>query len=336
MPPARHLWGLALRCERAIRGVSPHCLLQKTVWGESPSLLECIAELSSNAVMELVEEDTQPLLVEAALGRLLVSSAASALKAFQVPGMESTARGFFLTAIGRLHLRSSMRAWAPALTAMLLPRIATAVCLCRGPALREVAWALAAVTSNYSIHGLEGGVLLRVRSSCHMSALVHQTVACMLRPAEATIEAAVTAVSELSYHALSVAGLTAYVASSVGGSSGIPAVASALGPLPHPPVPPQLEWLVHSLLQLIYSPLLDLLAVMQHVPVEASANVRQWQCLSTSIPPVHTLPASMDPDAADSVVAMQVGGELPMGREYSQNPSGIHLQYRNLDFIELL
>ena len=74
---------------------------------------------------------------------------------------------------------------------------------------------------------------------------------------------------------------------------------------------------------------------MQHVPVEASAGVRQWQGVSTSIPPVHTLPASMDPDSADSGVAMQVGGGLPMGREYSQIPSGIHLQYRNLDFIEL-
>ena len=310
--PARQLWGLALRCERAIRDVSPHCHSQKTVWGESPCLLlECITLLSSNAVLELVQEDTQPLLVEAALGRLLVSSTASALKASQVPGIESTARRVFLAAIGRLHLRSSMQAWAPALAAMLLPRIAAAVGLCRGPsALREAAWALARVTSSNSIHGLEWGALLRVLSSCHMSALVHQTVACMLCPTEAACEVAVTAVSELSHYALSIVGLTVNVATSVGGSSGIPAVASALGPLPHPPVPPQLEWLVHSLLQLIYSPLLDLLAVMQHVPVEASPDVRQWQCLSTSIPPVHTLPASMDPDAADSVVAMQVGGDV--------------------------
>lgn len=78
--------------------------------------------------------------------------------------------------------------------------------------------------------------------------------------------------------------------------------------------------LVHPLLQLLYSPALDLLAMMQHVLVAAGASIRQWHSHSASIPPVHMLPMSMGPDAADAEVAMQVGGwggasEFSTGRE---------------------
>ena len=314
----RLLWGLAVRCERAIRDISPHCHSRGMVLRQAPHFLESIMMLSSNAMLELVEEDPQPPPVEAALGRLLVSSAASALKAWrQMPGMQPTVRGSSLKLIGRLLKRWSVRGWAPALSALLIPRVAAAMDLCSsGPAaLPEVAWALSVVTRERLVHDLQGDHYLRVLSSCHVSALVHQVVAHVLRPARQGLrEVARTAVEVLSSHALAIAESVVYTATSAGGYDGTPAAATAAasssGPLPPLPAAPHLERLVPPLLHLIHSPLLDLLAVMQHVPVETSAEVRPWHCLSTSTIPTsaYMLPLSLDPGAAGARVAMQVGG----------------------------
>ena len=262
----------------------------------------------STALMQLVKVHAQPPPVEAALGRLLVSCAASALKASQMPGIEPAGRDSFLIAIDRLHDRLSMRCWAPALSALLLPRIASAVGLCSGPtALTEAAMALSAVTSESFLFGLQLESHLRVLSSCHMYALVHQTVACMLRPAEVTREIVYTTFTTLSFCALSIAVLVSDFVEAAVDHYGISATFISSAPLPRLPVP-LLERLIPPLLQLLHSPLLDLLAVMQHVPVEATNEVRRWHCPSSSITPVHMLPASMDPDAAGSEVAMQVSG----------------------------
>ena len=298
MIPARQLWGLAVRCERAIRDISPHCHLQKAVRGEASHLQEDIAELLANAAVDLVKLDTLPPLVETALGRLLVSSAASALKASQLPGMKLAGRSCSLKVIGRLHRRLASRGWAPALSALLIPRVAAAMNICSGPtALAEVAWALAEVSGERLVHDLQDDHHLRVLTSCHVSALAHQVVAHIRRPAPHLMrEASHIVVGVLSNHAISIADSVVYTARSVEGCDGTPATSGSL-----------LEWLVHPLLHLIHSPLLDLLAVMQHVPVEASAEIRTWHCLSASIPPVYVLPLSVEPDAAGACVAMQVG-----------------------------
>ena len=59
---------------------------------------------------------------------------------------------------------------------------------------------------------------------------------------------------------------------------------------------------------LLGSPLLDFLVQMQHVIVTARPSDQEWSLPELSIPPVHLMPASMDPDAFDSKVALQVGG----------------------------
>ena len=310
---ARLLWGFAVRCERAIRDISPHCHSRGMVLRQAPHFLESIMMLSSNAMLELVEEDPQPPPVEAALGRLLVSSAASALKAWrQMPGMQPTVRGSSLKVIGRLEKRWSMRGWVPALSALLIPRVAAAMGRCSGPtALAEVAWALSVLTRERLVHDLQGDLYLRVLSSCHVSALVHQAGAHVLCPVQQVMrETARTAVEVLSSLALSIAESVFYTATSVGSYPAVALAAAASGPLPPLPAAPHLERLIPPLLQLLHSPLLDLLAVMQHVPVETSAEVRPWRCLSSStIPsPVYMLSLSVDPGAAGARVAMQVGG----------------------------
>ena len=310
--PARQLWGLVVRCERAIRDISPYFHSQKTVWGQASYLLESIAVLSSNSVLELVEEDPQPPLVETALGRLLVSSAASGMKASQMLGIEPAGRVTFLTAMSQLHRRKPMRAWAPTLLALLLPRVATAVGLCSGPTmLMEAAVALSEVTSESFFQDLQSGHLLRLLSSCFMSALVHQTVACARRPVQVTRSEAHIAVGVLSNHAHSITKAVVYVATYA--SDVVPAdtpIAAPSDPQHELTIPLREQRLVVPLLHLIHSPLLDLLAVMQHVPVEATSDmgIRHWRYLSTSTPPVHDmLSSSTDPDASNSRVAMQVG-----------------------------
>ena len=315
-----------MRCERAIRDVSPHCHSLRRVWLGGPHLLERIAELMSTALMQLVKVHAQPPPVEAALGRLLVSCAASALKASQMPGIEPAGRDSFLIAIDRLHDRLSMRCWAPALSALLLPRIASAVGLCSGPtALTEAAMALSAVTSESFLFGLQLESHLRVLSSCHMYALVHQTVACMLRPAEVTREIAYTTVNTLSFCARAMAvHVSDFVEAATGYYCGISATSISSPPLPRRLPVPLLERLVPPLLQLINSPLLDLLSVMQHVPVEATNEVWQWHCPSSSIPPVQMLPASMDPNAAGAEVAMQVSRWADGGGLLEDVCRGVH------------
>ena len=59
---------------------------------------------------------------------------------------------------------------------------------------------------------------------------------------------------------------------------------------------------------LLSSPLLDFLVGMQHVVIKAWPSAQEWCVPGTSILPVHLMPASMDPDALECQVALQVGG----------------------------
>ena len=72
--------------------------------------------------------------------------------------------------------------------------------------------------------------------------------------------------------------------------------------------------LAQPIMMLLSSPLLDLLASLQHVAVTACASVQSWHFPEgcNHLPPVHLLPAHMEPDSADSELAMQVG--LSLGR----------------------
>ena len=69
--------------------------------------------------------------------------------------------------------------------------------------------------------------------------------------------------------------------------------------------------LAQPILMLLRSPLLGLLASLQHVVVGSSESLNSWRfpeglCIS----PVHLLPAHMKPDSVDSNLVMQVGLSL--------------------------
>ena len=67
-----------------------------------------------------------------------------------------------------------------------------------------------------------------------------------------------------------------------------------------------LRWTISSLLA---SPLLDFLAGVQHILVEAGPSTQGWSFPKASfLPEVHHMPESMDDDALEPQVAMQVGG----------------------------
>ena len=70
--------------------------------------------------------------------------------------------------------------------------------------------------------------------------------------------------------------------------------------------------LAQPLLQLLGSPLLDLLARMQHVPIDARISVSSLPFRSApwGLVPLHEMPETMQPDADDAEFAMQVNSGL--------------------------
>ena len=76
---------------------------------------------------------------------------------------------------------------------------------------------------------------------------------------------------------------------------------------------PQLrDLLARPLLQLLGSPLMDLLARMQHVPVDARMTVTSlpFRSAPRGLVPLHEMPETMQPDADDVEFAMQVNSRL--------------------------
>ena len=67
------------------------------------------------------------------------------------------------------------------------------------------------------------------------------------------------------------------------------------------------DLLARPLLQLLHSPLLDLLARMQHVPVDAGCYTDAVHSSASLPPPCGLIPLrQMQPDADDAVLMMQV------------------------------
>ena len=76
---------------------------------------------------------------------------------------------------------------------------------------------------------------------------------------------------------------------------------------------PQLrDLLARPLLQLLCSPLLDLLGRMQHIPVDAGASVTSlpFRSAPRGLVPLHEMPETMQPDADDAAFGMQVNSRL--------------------------
>ena len=72
------------------------------------------------------------------------------------------------------------------------------------------------------------------------------------------------------------------------------------------------DLLAQPLLQLLGSPLLDLLARMQHVPIDARNSVTSLPFRSApwGLVPLHEMPETMQPDADDAAFGMQVNSRL--------------------------
>ena len=364
----RQLWGLTARCERAIRAIAPHWRAQQAGWGEAAVLFQRLL-LPATWLCEIHQQQMGAVgvTVPPAALRLLTSSVATAAKAAQLTGLDTSVSlsGFaFLLLIWKA---SSMAVAAtgdalslactpvlPATATLLLSRIGPAVAMLpEGPTKFPAAiWALDAEiqladaadpgglfrppSSSYA----KSMAVLRILSSCHVSGLAHQLLAWltpgaawhapMLGLLEGNLRAVHVAVGGLSNYVWlmvseqwSQATKTAAICDRGGAAAASSAAVAGLlsgdelrdlpvlssqdlpGPSSQAKLRALLGWTIPALLA---SPLLDFLVMMQHVLVAVKPSVPQWSPPAASLPPVHLMPASMDPDASNSKVAMQVGG----------------------------
>ena len=241
-------------------------------------------------------------------------------------------------------LPSACPSFLPAIVTLLLPRIgAAAARLPEGPP--KFIAAIFALTSAFQL--AEAGTLpqpsagyarsasvLRMLSSSHISALARQLLSQMTAGGAAGHAPFVAPPGGIVLH-LAVGGLSHYVwvmvseqwsqatktaaicgrggaaaASSAAASSAAASSAAVDGPSPQAELRALLAWTIPSLLG---SPLLDFLVVMQHVVVTARSG-QGWSLPAAGIPPVHLMPVFAGPDAANSNVALQVGGYRYMSR----------------------
>ena len=292
---ARQLWGLAVRGERALRATALLWTAQRAAWGEEAAdLLANIAKPTSllygglrQGVVQLSPAATAPLV------RLLFSCAATELKAARVAGLQPGP--WIFSFMEAAFLRNSSTALSPTAVSLLLPRLASTAPargsqLCANDAFKLMGIMCEAM-------GADSLTRTLALTSCHMSALLSRSVAelAILNQA-ATRQQAGWAVAMLVVYATSIVQLS-----------------GATIPLGHGGrVPPETRAkLAQPIMMLLHSPLLGLLASLQHVAISSSASFNSWTFPEGSnVPPVHMMPAHMAPDALDSKLAMQVGYSL--------------------------
>ena len=295
------MWGLVARCERAMRAVAPHWRAQKASWGEAACLFESLAFPASwlCALVAIETEDAKSS--PEAVIQLLASSVATILKAARVTG---TNADFQLPCnfANIPALRQPNNAMLPAAVSLLLPRIAgcsmtqgaSSTLLCTAKSVNS-----ATDMAQHCCKDLELCPLV-VLGSSHMTTLVDRAAAELLHCPGPTTKRqdAHCAVTAMSFYAVL---LSTQIASGVSqGYKGAPA----------PPGSALLrDLLARPLLQLLHSPLLDTLVPLQHVMTQAFPAFQCcWESTTgASICLMHQNPASMEPHARDSKVAMQVG-----------------------------
>ena len=327
----RQLWGLTARCERAIRAMAPHCRAQASSWGDAAVLFERLL-LPATRLCQAHREIPCP---PAAL-RLLTSSVATAAKAVQLTGIGDSLAGInpgdlfmnFADMMPAATATPSATGCLPAAVNLLLPRLGPAAAT--PPGMGPSCFFAAAVTLSCAVKLAEvadprgepyqqapgcalSAPVLRKLSSCHMIALVHQLIAQTTgamghTPIAAQQRGAVhVAIGSLSDYALRVASeQLSNATEALGCQSGhhcdaaVPSVSSGLKE--------RLNLIRCTVQSLLSSPLLDFLVGTQHVVIKAWPSLREWSAPESSILPVHLMPTSMDPDALDSQLALQVGG----------------------------
>ena len=286
--PDRRLCGLAARCERTLRGVAPHWLAQQAAWGEVGDLLGLAAAPAHWLCQELLQQasaSSLPASASTPLVRLLVSNTASQLKA--APALNWQKSGCWAFCLpGAPVLQEAVKALAPAITSLLLPRLAS-VRSFGGPFSAANAAVFIAELSD----DLKGSHSLPVLGSCHMSALLRQAVveSSCFASKHINSQEALKAIDALARCATHYARTSVFVVRK--GCDGLPANSPGLR-----------AQLAQPVFMLLGSPLLDLLVLLQHVVIASWEGSDRWP----SIPPAHELPAGMDPDAVDSKLTMQV------------------------------
>ena len=241
-----------------------------------------------------------PASATAPLARLLLSCAATELKVARVAGLQP---GLWISKfMDAAFLRDfNGAASSPTVASLMLPRLAATVptgsplfaCdafMFAGSLCRSLA------TSCRAVRG-DSLTLLAVMTSCHMSVLLHRSVAEVAVFSQATRPHAYLVMSTLAGYAdntVQVASL--YLSQQQGHGQLSPEVTARLA---------------QPILMLLRSPLLGLLASLQHVAVGSTNTFNNWAFPEGSnIPPLHLMPAYMAPDALDSKLAMQVGHSL--------------------------
>ena len=283
----RQLWGLAVRGERALRASAPLWLAQQAAWGDAADLLVNTAEPVSSLCQGVRKGSViLPASATIPLARLLLSYAATELKAARVAGLEP---GFCIFDSMAAAIRASCSALSTSVISLLLPRMASSM-----PTGSTLFACNALAFVEQAIHGYSLTNLL-VHTSHHMSVLLNRAVSDVIdSPATtATSPQACWAVMTRATYASSIVNASFHI------------VQQGRGQLP----PDVRARLAQPILMLLNSPLLAHLASLQHVVVSSSnTNLSQWQFPEGSgILPMCLLSAQMEPDAADSDLAMQVG-----------------------------
>ena len=319
--------------------MAPHWRVQASVWGEAGGLFDYLLLPAS-----WLCQAHQGMAVVPAAFRLLSSSVATVAKAAHLTGISPD--NLFVTFAGKLPAARKSSDTATIVT-LLLPRIGAATAkLPEGPSTFLAAasaldvWVRLAEASDPegrcrqpSSHARPAPVL-RMLSSHHVSAQVHQLVAQMTGAAGHMSVASGDriivhlAVEELSTYAwMMVSEQWSHTAEAICDHHGAAGVMSssqeelrdhispqeALRDLPAgPSSQEELRGLLRRTVPLLLgSPLLDFLVGMQHVVVSARrsshGSTPSFPAEGSSIPPLHLMPALMDSDALESTMAMQVG-----------------------------
>ena len=299
----RQLWGLGERCERAMRATAPHWQAQKDSWGEAACLFERLA-LPAHWICDAANIERQGALsLPEPVIQLLASSIATVLKAARVAGVDAD---FLLPRrfVSIPSLWRSITGVLPAAISLLIPRMAGASNH-SGASSTLISAARAAasvfVLSQYRVPEYSP---LMVLGSCHMGTLVNRATAELLR-CSGTTTTTTTTRREAHFSVGSLSQYAAYLSSHIAFR-----VSDHCGSAPCAGSPPlSRDLLARPLLHLLHSPLLDTLVMLQHVMVGTFSLQQRWESDkdASNICRMHQTLASMDPDAMDSQVAMQVG-----------------------------
>ena len=319
----RQLWGLAARCERAIRSIAPHWRAQASTWGETEVLFDRLffpIKWLCQAHLEMAGITLPP----AAL-RLLTSNMATAAKAVQLTGIDPG----ILFQVLAVQLPQATDVSLPAVATLLLPRIGAATAALPDGPFKFIATMSALDCGIHLVAAVDPGGpnqrpssqatsthVLRILSSRHVSVLTQQLVSHAMGGAEHKPKAAVLylrGVAHLAIGCLSdygrmlVSELWSVVKATTLDEDGeATALQAASGLSSREEHRNLLRWAIRSLLD---SPLLDFLAGVQHIIVETGPSTEGWSLLGAScLPEVHLTLASMDPDAREE--AMQVGKSM--------------------------